>query len=529
MGDGVSTPFDGLNVWRALAARAAAQPDDDFLVWVPDDGPERRWTYLEFEQVALKVANGLAGRGVRPGDRVIIHLENCPEFLLTWFACAAMGAVAVTTNPRASAVEFAYFAEHSAAVGVVTQPRLLGMVGSAGPGWAVAVAADPVGAERSDVTVAAPESFSSLLVDGPGPVIGASRPGDLMNVLYTSGTTSRPKGVRWTHANALWGGRVSALHEGLTRRDVHLVYLPLFHLNGMCCQVLATLAVGGTAVLVPKWSTSRFWQTSLAHGCTWLPLVPFTTQALRGMDSHPHSTYRAFSARAVDSELARRFGVRMDGWFGMTETVTQVVHSDPWGSAPTGAIGRAALEYGIRVALPDGAPAEPGEAGQLLVGGRPGLSLFAGYLDDDVATAAAFGPDGWFRTGDVVRQDEDGVIRYVERLNDIIKVGGENVAPAEIEQVIAGLDGVAEVAVVSRPHPMLDEVPVAFVTLHAPQPGVEARVLELCEERLASYKTPRAVFVVDALPKTTIGKVRKVALRAQAIELSAAVPSEAVR
>ncbi len=514
-------PFTGMNVWRLLAARAERTGDRPFVTWQPFDGPHRTWTYRELARDAAAVGAGLARRGVRTGDRVLIHLENSPEFLAAWFGCAAIGAVAVTTNTRSAADELAYYASHCGAVGAITQPRFAELVGKAAPGLRFVVCTDHDGGAPADP---AGEPFSALAADPSDLVTAPVDPLAPCSVQYTSGTTARPKGVLWTQANALWAARVNAAHETLRADDCHLVYLPLFHTNALAYSTLATLWAGGRIVLVPKWSTSRFWDVSLRHGCTWLSLMGLSQRAIgaylgAGEVPDGHS-YRLFGGPVCDLESDARYGVKTIGWWGMTETLTQVIVGDPHQPNRPLSMGRPAPEYGVRVLRSDRTPVGPEETGDLEVRGIRGLSLFSEYLYNPEATEASYTEDGWFRTGDLVTWHGDGHLSFADRDKDMLKVGAENVSAAEVERVIMTVPGVTEAAVVARPDEKLDEVAVAFVTTapDASADDVAARVVDACRGMLADFKVPRAVYPVRGLPRVTLSKIDKKELRTVAGE-----------
>lgn len=498
-------PFIGMDAWSMLAARAELTPDAPFLTWQPFEGPTGQWTYRSFAADARSVAAGLHHLGVRAGDRVIIHLENCPEFPIAWFACAAVGAVAVTTNARSAADELRYFAEDSEAVGAITQRRFEALFSEAAPHlkWCAFVADDSADGDGS---------WTSLLRDPSSLVERVPEPERPVSVQYTSGTTSRPKGVVWTHANALWAARVNSAHEYLDGNDCHLISMPLFHANAFAYSLLPTIWVGGRVVLMPKWSTSRFWDVSRAHRCTWASLMGLSLRAVLGMEVPPVHSYRCLGSLAVNPDLEERLGVSTMGWWGMTETVSHGIVSNPWQPTRPMSIGRPAPEYGIRVVGPDQVtPVAPGETGSLLIRGVPGLSMFAEYLNQPAATADSHDPEGWFRTGDLVTVHPDGCISFADREKDMLRVGSENVAASEIERVISAVPGVQEVAVVGRPDLKLDEVPVAFVV--GTGDDLADRVTAACEVKLAAFKVPREVSVVRALPRSTISKVNKATLR----------------
>ena len=523
------TPFEGMDIRTLIDNQARRRGDHPFLIWEPFEGEGRTWSYAQFGETVRRFAAGLEARGVSPGQRVLVHLDNCPESVIAWLGCAYAGAVAVTTNAKSTEDELAYFATHSQAVGAITQPRFADLVAQAAPhlAWRVVTATDN-GAAPSGA-VEGFEPFEAL--DGDPDALTA-RPHDPwapFAIQYTSGTTARPKAVLWTHANALWGARLCAQNEDLRPEDVHLTHLPLFHTNAQAYSVLSSLWAGASVVFMPRFSASRFWPVSLKHGATWTSMVPFCVKALTSQPRPERHSYRFWGNGICEPAWDQLFGVKTIGWWGMTETIAAgIIGSAHQPDAPM-SMGRPSPAYEIHVLDEAGAPVRPGEVGDLYVGGRPGLSLFLEYAGDPVATAKAFTPDGLFITGDRVRLGEDGFLYFADRAKDMLKVGGENVAASEIERVISAVPGVAEVAVVGMKHPMLDEAPAAFVI---PLPGQDAdladRILAACAEILAPFKRPHLVRLVDSLPRSTLEKVAKAELRARLAE-EASLTREAAR
>jgi crotonobetaine/carnitine-CoA ligase len=449
----------------------------------------------------------------------LIHLENCPEFVISWYACAAIGATAVTTNTRSVADEMRYFSDDSQPSCAITEPRFAEMIGACAPHLKCQAVLDQ-NADQEGPAFRGDDSFTSLAGDPDEFRLRAPDPMAPMSVQYTSGTTSRPKGVLWTHANALWAARVNAVHEDLHPGDSHLTYLPLFHANALGYQMLACMWVGSRFVLVPKWSTSRFWDVSMQHGCTWLSLVGLSARALAtgatGEIPDGHS-YRLFGCGVCDMPFDGPLGVKTIGWWGMTETISHGIVGNPYTPDHPMSMGRAAPEYQIAVVRDDGVtPVEAEETGHLLIKGTRGLSLFAEYLNQPIATADSFDEDNWFRTGDKVTVHADGYLSFADRAKDMLKVGAENVAASEIERVIMETGLVAEVAVVGRPDDKLDEVPVAFVVPWQRHDSLVADVEAACAQRLADFKVPRAVYDVRDLPRSTLNKVNKAELRSVA-------------
>jgi crotonobetaine/carnitine-CoA ligase len=512
---GIVGPFAGLDVPWLLRMRSETRRDHPFLISAPFDQPARHWSYGEFHDRVGALAAGLIRRGVKPGETVLIHLDNCIEAMLAWFACVELGAIAVTTNTRSVAAETAYFAGHCRAVGAITQPAYAEMISAHCKElrWIAVISHDP--GQPGSKPVSHGDRFEGLFADSAD---RPRRPADPLapcSVQYTSGTTSRPKAVLWTHANALWGAKVNAAHQDLHAGDVHQTYLPLFHTNALAYSMLASLWVGASCIIQPRFSASRFWRVALEHGATWTSTIPFCMKALLDQEIPKNHKFRLWGTAVCEPPAFSRFGVKIIGWWGMTETITHGIIGEVDQPNTPMAIGRAAPEYTIRITDDDGQPTDVGKTGNLAIRGVPGLSLFSEYLYNEAATRDSFDAHGFFLTGDRVTRLENGFIKFSDRAKDMLKVGGENVAASEIEQVIITVPGVRETAVVAKKHPMLDEVPVAFVI---PQAGIapdelEARVLATCRASLADFKVPCEVRLVDEMPRSTLEKVAKAELR----------------
>lgn len=484
-------------LWRQAVRNHGAKP---FLTWDSYAGDVRSWTYAEAYADIRRIAAGLRRRGVACGDAVILHLENSPESILAWLACGELGAVGVTTNSRCAGEELAYFAEKSQAVGIVTQPQFEAMVREHLPtlGWTEII---PPG--RGVELIGADDDLPERAADPAAP----------FSVQFTSGSTARPKGAVWTHANALWGAMVNARHIGVRSTDVALIANPLCHTMAQAWQALSAIWVGAQIVVTPRPSGEHFWDTVVRYGCTWTSGGSFTRRAVAGQPVPEHRL--RFLLNVVNEEPSSdSWGLRVFGGHGMTEVITQDLFSDPDGPFESMTLGRPAAEYELAIRSTAGTPCAPGQPGELLLKGVRGLSIFAEYLNDPEGTAAAFTADGYFRTGDVVTMRPDGVFVFVDRLKDMLRVGGENVAASEVETVVLRVTGVQEVAVVGQPHERLGEVPFAFVV---PAPGaphdLAERIVAACREALAGFKVPRSVRLIEDMPRAVGAKVHKPTLR----------------
>lgn len=511
--------FAGQDIPWLVDHWAAHQPEKLFLIWEPKDGPSRSWTYGEFAEETKSVAAGLASRGVGIGDMVLIHAENCPEGVIAWYACARVGAIAVTTNTRSVANEVNYFITHTGCVGAITQPKYASLVAEAGPdlGWIV-VTDDNSGVAATEAELAhGRDGWSSLQGDAADAPVRDRDPLLPAGILFTSGTTSKPKAVVHTHANALWAAKVNPTNIQMEHDDVYLASLPFFHVNTQSWAIWSTLGVGGTIVLQPKFSASKFWPVIEKYSVTHISLLPFVIQTAFEQGIPENHTVKVGVFGLIMPVLEQMMGMKVVAAYGMTELVTHCVHSNPWEQYPEMAMGKVSPGYEALVVKEDGTLAEVDEMGELWIRGVRGVTVCQEYFHNDEANEKFFTDDGWARTGDIVRLLEDGNLRYCDRDKDALKVGGENVSAREVEDAIraAGVP-LADIAVVAKAHPRLDMVPVAFAIKGDPNLDEEASaatIIEHCKANLADFKVPRAVYYVDEFPTAELGKVSKKDLR----------------
>ncbi len=521
-----SFQFAGQDISWLVAHWAKYKPDHPFLIWEPRDGLERRISYSQFEVEITKIAAGLAGRGVRKGDKILIHCDNCPEMILAWYACAKIGAVGVTTNTRSAGPEVEYFASHVGCVGAVTQPRYAKLVAEHAKRleWIV-VTEDNSGEVASDEEAAhGLDRFESLRGEASDCPVREADPMAPVGIMFTSGTTSRPKAVVHTHANALWASRMGPQNIDMQGDDTYLIYLPFFHVNAQSWSTWSALGAGATIVLQPKFSSSRFWEVITRHDVTHISLIPFVFKALAGQEIPDHRL-RVGVFGLIMPALESWLGLRVMAAWGMTETVIHATRTDALQTYPDGSMGKPTPGYEFAIVDQDtGKPCLEGETGELWIRGRRGIQLFLEYYDNEEAMQKAFTKDGWFKTGDLVALGAEGNFFYKERDKDALKVGGENVSAREVEECCREVAGIADVAVVGRAHEMLDQVPVAFVIRGPDAPESEddhaAAILANCKAKLADFKVPRAVHFRDEFPVATLEKVAKNQLRELALELA---------
>ena len=352
---GVVGPFAGLDVPWLLRMRAESRRDHPFLIWAPFEAPARSWTYGEFHERVGALAAGLAKRGIKPGEYVLIHLDNCIEAVLAWFACVELGAIAVTTNTRSAAAEIEYFADHCGAVAAITQPAYAELISAhcRDLRWIAVIshdagAAPAQGAPRGD-------SFESLFADSADRPRRAADPLAPCSVQYTSGTTSRPKAVLWTHANALWGAKINAAHRGPARRR----RAP--DLSAAVPHQRAGLFDAGDPVgrRNLRDPAALLGEPVLERGAgarLHLDLDdPVLHEGAAGARDSEEPQVPALGHRGQRAAaIRRRSASRSIGWWGMTETITHGIIGEVDQPNTPMSIGRAAPEYQIRIVEDDG-------------------------------------------------------------------------------------------------------------------------------------------------------------------------------
>ncbi|WP_320780588.1 long-chain fatty acid--CoA ligase [Streptomyces sp. CRN 30] len=478
---------------------------------------DRRYTYRELYGRVLRLARALRDLGVVHGDRVAYLGPNHPAFLETLFAAGTLGAVFVPLNTRLAAPELAYqLADSGSTVLVHDATALAGTAGTAGT------------AVKHRIVLGAPTEGAAgyeELLGGtgdapPAPPDGSVGPDDPCLIMYTSGTTGRPKGAVLTHANITWNSVNVLVDTDLAADEVTLVVAPLFHTAGLNMTCLPTLLKGGRVVLLDSFDPARVLDVIERHRVTYMFGVPTMYDAMAAQPrwaTADLSSLRSLScggapvpARTIETYLAR--GLAFSQGYGMTEASPGVLFLDrEQTAAKAGSAGVPHFFTDTRVSGPDGRDTGPGERGEILVRGP---NVMRGYWNRPEDTAAAFTDGGWLRTGDVARTDEDGYAYIVDRLKDMFVSGGENVSPAEVEDALLSHPSVRECAVVGVPDPEWGEVGHAVVVL---APGARADGAELLAHlrgRLAKYKIPKTVAFAPELPRTASGKVVKAAVRA---------------
>jgi fatty-acyl-CoA synthase len=519
---GLRLPYSGAHWVDHVARHAHSRPD---AVALRFDGVSVTWR--ELDDRLRRLAAGLSARGVVKGDRVAVLMTNRPEFLEAVLAANLLGAIAVPVNFRLAAREVAQLLGDSGATVLITDATMAGLASNASKGTGVPIriivaGLDPASDADADSGV---ESYEAILAGTePDPPEVEIDERDIALIMYTSGTTGLPKGAMLTHLNLLMQAVTAIRTSRLLRDDeIGLVNVPLFHIAGIG-NLPAQLLSGAITVIMP---TAPFTAESTldvveSEGVTGMFLVPAQWQALC---AHPDATRRTRSLRLISWGAAPATATLLEAMaktfphadvvslFGQTE-MSPVTTSLPGEDAirKIGSVGKPLPTVPIRIVDDHMNDVAPGEVGEIVYRGP---TVMAGYWNNPAATAEAFA-GGWFHSGDLVRQDDEGFIYVVDRKKDMIISGGENIYSAEVENALAGHPGIADVAVIGARHERWGETPVAVVVPSGPSgPPTLDELTSWLRGRLASYKKPTAIVVVDQLPRSAAGKVLKHELRSK--------------
>ena len=499
-----------MNLADLLSAASREHPDKVALRY-GESAVEGRLTFAELEREVDKVAAGLAALGIDRGDRVAVAMPNVPRFITSYLGILRVGAVAVPLNAMLTGLELA---------GILNDCEPLVLLGAGLPGEAAAAAADDVGSLEHVITETNwDETFGK---DGEAPQANMSAD-DLAVLAYTSGTTGQPKGAMLTHANLLANlDQQMAIPEDHVRPDdVMLMVLPLFHIFGLNVPLGLLLKNAATGVLLERFEPVGSLRLIEQEKITILfgaPPMYHSWASTPGADQYDLSSVRVAVSGAAPLPLEilhsfhEIFGVEIDEGYGLTESAPTLTSNRMAAKPKPGSVGKPLPGIELRIVNEAGDDVELGDPGEVVVRGP---NIFKGYWKQPEQTAAVL-RDGWLYTGDVAVRDEEGYIHLVDRKRDLVIVSGFNVYPAEVEAALLANPVVKEAAVVGAPHPYRGETLKAFVVLETGASATESELAEDVHQRLARFKWPESIHVVDDLPHLLSGKVLRRALRQDA-------------
>ncbi|KRF61040.1 ATP-dependent acyl-CoA ligase [Bacillus sp. Soil768D1] len=501
-----------------LNEQAARHKDKTFLLFEDIEQQRFELTYGEFADTVNRLSNVFIDLGVTKGKHVTLHLPNCLEFMTSWFALANIGAIMVPTNILSTKDEMEYLLNHSESILLITEEKYLDKFTNTRESLPylqeiLLVRCESekyVDKDLKHLIAKAKSDLPDIYVDSE----------DVAALLYTSGTTSKPKGVQITHANYLFTGEVMSKSIRLAPNDRQLIVLPLFHGNAQYYSTMSALVVGGSIAITERFSASRYFKQAKSFGATVgslfaAPIRMILAQKFDQTDIH-HSLRVIWFAQSVAEEQLRdfegKYNVSLLQMYGMTETVGVPLMNPLDGIRNNKSIGKPTIGYEVKIVDEIGNEVQNGQSGQIVVKGIPGRSLMKGYYKNLEATKETL-RDGWLYTGDNGRIGDDGYFYFVDRIKDMIKRAGENVAANEVESALADYEGVYEAAVISIPDEMRDEAIKAYVILHKNSNITEDELILYCRKRLAKFKVPDTIEFVDEFPRTAVGKVQKHILR----------------
>ena len=499
----MSTYHEFPNIPALLQARVAEAPDKVFLF---SEADARVFTYLQFAAAVARTAALLSEIGIRKGDVVSLLLPNCAEYVIAYFACWKLGALAGPVNSLLKSQEITYVISNSEAKVLLVNSQFLSIVEPLREELtslsAIIVFDNEIEATKEVMTGTPPESDIS--------------PDNEAIIIYTSGTTGKPKGCLLTHRNVIANASQISQWLGFGQSDRLLTIMPLFHMNAVSVTTMSALYAGGSSVVTLKFSASRFWQivsdyqiTSFGSVATMLSML--LTTYPNGVPVGLKTDQLRFAmcgSAPVPAETIRRFEetfhcLVIEG-YGLSESTCRSTFNPPDQRRRAGSCG---LPIGneMRVVDDNDEDVSDGELGEIILRGE---NILKGYYKNPEATAHAF-RNGWFHTGDIGYRDKDGFYFIVDRKSDMIIRGGENIYPREIDEVLYLHPAVSAAAVVGVPDDLYGEEVAGFVVLKEGSEVSEQELIEFCKARLADYKCPKTIRFVKEIPKGPTGKLLK--------------------
>lgn len=523
------------DLWQSVVERKGRR---HFLTFQNRVGDVFEYTYAAFDEDVNRIANVFLDLGIEKGDHVALHLHSSPEFLMCLFGLAKIGAVAVPINEQYLADEAEYILENSDAICVVVEPlfyetyqELL----ARGHYFPKGVVVARAGTESPKSNI----DFSSIYT--PLGTVEEGQQGiydfwmmrceqsailrdscelasdDPVQIIYTSGTTSRPKGVVLTHANMVFSGLYGDWEVSLRGSDRVLTSMPACHSNFQLAALMPVITAGASLIIVEKYSATRFMKQIRHYKATVIQCVAMMLRTLLLQPVDPEEKnhcvrevlYFIPITDAEKEEFEQRFNMRIMNTYGSTESIGWAITDPPVGARNWPSVGRAGLGYKARICDMEDNELPPGEVGEIQIKGERGRSLMLEYYNNPEATENTFSVDGWLKTGDQGYQDDNGWFYFVDRKVNMVKRSGENISTTELEEILEQHPAIAEAAVIGVPDPIRDQAIKAFVRFAPGESMTLAEVEQYCKDHMASFKVPTFYEVVEDFPRTCSMKIEK--------------------
>lgn len=523
------------DLWQSVVERKGGR---HFLTFQNRVGDVFEYTYAAFDEDVNRIANVFLDLGIEKGDHVALHLHSSPEFLMCLFGLAKIGAVAVPINEQYLADEAEYILENSDAICVVVEPlfyetyqELL----ARGHYFPKGVVVARAGTESPKSNI----DFSSIYT--PLGTVEEGQQGiydfwmmrceqsailrdscelasdDPVQIIYTSGTTSRPKGVVLTHANMVFSGLYGDWEVSLRGSDRVLTSMPACHSNFQLAALMPVITAGASLIIVEKYSATRFMKQIRHYKATVIQCVAMMLRTLLLQPVDPEEKnhcvrevlYFIPITDAEKEEFEQRFNMRIMNTYGSTESIGWAITDPPVGARNWPSVGRAGLGYKARICDMEDNELPPGEVGEIQIKGERGRSVILEYYNNPEATENTFSADGWLKTGDQGYQDDNGWFYFVDRKVNMVKRSGENISTTELEEILEQHPAIAEAAVIGVPDPIRDQAIKAFVRFAPGESMTLAEVEQYCKDHMASFKVPTFYEVVEDFPRTCSMKIEK--------------------
>lgn len=523
------------DLWQSVVERKGRR---HFLTFQNRVGDVFEYTYAAFDEDVNRIANVFLDLGIEKGDHVALHLHSSPEFLMCLFGLAKIGAVAVPINEQYLADEAEYILENSDAICVVVEPlfyetyqELL----ARGHYFPKGVVVARAGTESPKSNI----DFSSIYT--PLGTVEEGQQGiydfwmmrceqsailrdscelasdDPVQIIYTSGTTSRPKGVVLTHANMVFSGLYGDWEVSLRGSDRVLTSMPACHSNFQLAALMPVITAGASLIIVEKYSATRFMKQIRHYKATVIQCVAMMLRTLLLQPVDPEEKnhcvrevlYFIPITDAEKEEFEQRFNMRIMNTYGSTESIGWAITDPPVGARNWPSVGRAGLGYKARICDMEDNELPPGEVGEIQIKGERGRSVMLEYYNNPEATENTFSADGWLKTGDQGYQDDNGWFYFVDRKVNMVKRSGENISTSELEEILEQHPAIAEAAVIGVPDPIRDQAIKAFVRFAPGESMTLAEVEQYCKDHMASFKVPTFYEVVEDFPRTCSMKIEK--------------------
>lgn len=523
------------DLWQSVVERKGRR---HFLTFQNRVGDVFEYTYAAFDEDVNRIANVFLDLGIEKGDHVALHLNSSPEFLMCLFGLAKIGAVAVPINEQYLADEAEYILENSDAICVVVEPlfyetyqELL----ARGHYFPKGVVVARAGTESPKSNI----DFSSIYT--PLGTVEEGQQGiydfwmmrceqsailrdscelasdDPVQIIYTSGTTSRPKGVVLTHANMVFSGLYGDWEVSLRGSDRVLTSMPACHSNFQLAALMPVITAGASLIIVEKYSATRFMKQIRHYKATVIQCVAMMLRTLLLQPVDPEEKnhcvrevlYFIPITDAEKEEFEQRFNMKIMNTYGSTESIGWAITDPPVGARNWPSVGRAGLGYKARICDMEDNELPPGEVGEIQIKGERGRSVMLEYYNNPEATENTFSADGWLKTGDQGYQDDNGWFYFVDRKVNMVKRSGENISTTELEEILEQHPAIAEAAVIGVPDPIRDQAIKAFVRFAPGESMTLAEVEQYCKDHMASFKVPTFYEVVEDFPRTCSMKIEK--------------------